>query len=58
MRPKIICHMISSIDGRLLVDRWTEQAAEFEADMSARYFDQIPLNDSKTFESVFETGRY
>lgn len=23
MRPKIICHMISSIDGRLLVERWT-----------------------------------
>lgn len=23
MRPKIICHMIGSIDGRLLSDRWT-----------------------------------
>lgn len=23
MRPKIICHMIGSIDGRLLPDRWT-----------------------------------
>lgn len=27
MRPKIICHMISSIDGRLLVERWTDPAA-------------------------------
>lgn len=23
-RPKIICHMMSSVDGRLLTDRWTE----------------------------------
>jgi 5-amino-6-(5-phosphoribosylamino)uracil reductase len=27
MRPKIICHMIGSIDGRLLVERWTDPAA-------------------------------
>lgn len=26
MRPKIICHMISSVDGRLLVDRWSPSA--------------------------------
>ncbi|MFL9826258.1 dihydrofolate reductase family protein [Rhodoplanes sp. SY1] len=26
MRPKIICHMMSSIDGRLLADRWTPPA--------------------------------
>ncbi|MCC5091205.1 dihydrofolate reductase family protein [Xanthomonas campestris] len=26
MRPRIICHMISSIDGRLLVQRWTPPA--------------------------------
>lgn len=26
MRPRIICHMISSIDGRLLVDRWSPSA--------------------------------
>lgn len=24
MKPKIICHIISSVDGRLLNDRWTE----------------------------------
>lgn len=28
MRPKIICHMISSIDGRLLVERWTSPPAD------------------------------
>lgn len=27
MRPKIICHMVSSVDGRLLVDRWTPPAS-------------------------------
>ncbi|MEQ9914411.1 dihydrofolate reductase family protein [Pectobacterium polaris] len=26
MRPKIICHMISSVDGRLQVERWTAPA--------------------------------
>lgn len=26
MRPKIICHMVSSIDGRLLPERWTAPA--------------------------------
>lgn len=24
MKPKIICHIMSSVDGRLLNDRWTE----------------------------------
>lgn len=24
MKPKVICHMISTVDGRLLVDRWTK----------------------------------
>lgn len=27
MRPKVICHMVSSIDGRLQVDRWTPPAS-------------------------------
>lgn len=27
MRPRIICHMIASVDGRLLVDRWTDPAS-------------------------------
>lgn len=24
MKPKVICHIMSSVDGRLLNDRWTE----------------------------------
>jgi len=31
MRPKIICHMISSIDGRLLPARWTPPAASTDS---------------------------
>jgi 5-amino-6-(5-phosphoribosylamino)uracil reductase len=31
MRPKIVCHMMSSIDGRLLADRWTKPPADFDA---------------------------
>jgi hypothetical protein len=37
MRPKIICHMVSSIDGRLLVDRWTPPAAGVDEDIVLRY---------------------
>jgi len=28
MRPKIICHLVSSIDGRLLADQWTPAESE------------------------------
>ncbi|MDP0499899.1 MAG: dihydrofolate reductase family protein [Verrucomicrobiota bacterium JB022] len=41
MRPKIISHMISSIDGRLLVDRWTPPAASIDRDDLFAYYDQI-----------------
>lgn len=41
MRPKIICHMISSIDGRLLVERWTAPAADSDADLVGRVYEEI-----------------
>jgi riboflavin biosynthesis pyrimidine reductase len=41
MRPKIICHMISSIDGRLLVDRWTPPAAGIDSDIVHRHYDEV-----------------
>jgi hypothetical protein len=41
MRPKIICHMVSSIDERLLMDRWTRPAAGMAADIAHRTYDQI-----------------
>jgi riboflavin biosynthesis pyrimidine reductase len=41
MRPKIICHMTSSVDGRLLVDRWTPPAAGIDGDIVHRTYDQV-----------------
>jgi riboflavin biosynthesis pyrimidine reductase len=41
MRPRIICHMVSSIDGRLLVNRWTPPAAGIDAAIVLRLYDQI-----------------
>ncbi|MFC5357988.1 dihydrofolate reductase family protein [Azospirillum himalayense] len=41
MRPKIICHMVSSIDGRLLVDRWTSPAAGVDAGRLLEHYDQV-----------------
>jgi riboflavin biosynthesis pyrimidine reductase len=41
MRPKIICHMVSSIDGRLLVDRWTPPAAGIDADIVHPTYEQV-----------------
>ncbi|KLK91360.1 5-amino-6-(5-phosphoribosylamino)uracil reductase [Microvirga vignae] len=33
--------MVSSIDGRLLVDRWTPPAAGIDSDIVHRYYDQV-----------------
>ena len=41
MRPKIICHMMSSIDGRLLVDRWTPPAAGIDSDVLRGHYDEV-----------------
>jgi riboflavin biosynthesis pyrimidine reductase len=41
MRPKIICHMMSSIDGRLLADRWTAPANGINASSLRSYYDQV-----------------
>jgi riboflavin biosynthesis pyrimidine reductase len=41
MRPRIICHMVSSIDGRLLADRWTPAAAGSSADIVHRTYEQV-----------------
>ncbi|QEX23218.1 2-hydroxy-3-oxopropionate reductase [Hypericibacter adhaerens] len=41
MRPKIICHMVSSIDGRLLTDRWTPPAAGIDADLLHGHYDRV-----------------
>ncbi|MFY1905384.1 RibD family protein [Achromobacter xylosoxidans] len=40
MRPKIICHMIGSIDGRLLSDRWTPLPEGAEANTILTVYDK------------------
>jgi len=40
MRPKIICHMVSSIDGRLLPDRWTPTARGVASDLASRLYEK------------------
>ena len=41
MRPKIVCHMMSSIDGRLLPDRWTKPARGIERSALFRHYDAV-----------------
>jgi riboflavin biosynthesis pyrimidine reductase len=41
MRPKIICHMMSSIDGRLIVDRWTAPAAGIKTATLRGHYDEV-----------------
>lgn len=41
MRPRIICHMVSSIDGRLLVDRWTPPARGIEKGTLSQRYEEI-----------------
>ncbi|PKU24123.1 RibD family protein [Telmatospirillum siberiense] len=41
MRPKIICHMVSSIDGALQVNRWTAPAAGIDGDVLSRHYEEV-----------------
>lgn len=41
MRPKIICHMTSTVDGRLLTRRWTKPAVGVSEEMLSGYYDRI-----------------
>ncbi|PWE38084.1 5-amino-6-(5-phosphoribosylamino)uracil reductase [Pseudomonas prosekii] len=41
MRPKIICHMVSSIDGRLLVERWTPPAKGIDSEIVGRIYEEV-----------------
>jgi riboflavin biosynthesis pyrimidine reductase len=41
MHPKVICHMVSSIDGRLLVDRWLKPGAKTELRLIQKCYDQL-----------------
>lgn len=39
MKPRIICHMMSSIDGRLLAERWSEPFQKDKESMYEPYFE-------------------
>ena len=41
MRPKIICHMVSSIDGRLHPSRYTAPAAGVDGARLRRHYDEV-----------------
>lgn len=41
MRPKIICHMMSSIDGRLLAECWTVPATGIDRGVLRQHYDQV-----------------
>lgn len=41
MRPKIICHMVSSVDGRLHPSRYTVPAAGVDGDRLRRHYDAV-----------------
>ncbi|MDR5798171.1 dihydrofolate reductase family protein [Caballeronia sp. LZ008] len=41
MRPRIICHMISSIDGRLLTERWTPPASGVEKGIISPTYEKV-----------------
>lgn len=41
MRPKIICHMISSIDGRLQPSRWTPPVDGISTDLKSTQYEEV-----------------
>src|SRR4051812_25874639 len=41
MRPEIICHMVSSIDGRLLAERFSSPAAGVDGARLRRHYDEV-----------------
>jgi len=41
MRPKIVCHMVSSIDGRLMVDRYSAPASGIDTSTLLQHYDRI-----------------
>src|SRR5688572_12719817 len=41
MRPFIVCHMVTSIDGRLHPSRFTAAAAGIPAEVWARHYEEV-----------------
>ncbi|TLP44219.1 riboflavin deaminase [Cohaesibacter sp. CAU 1516] len=58
-RPEIICHMISSLDGRLLPDRWQglpEAAIDLYEEVAEKYKADGWIVGRKTMEAYLPTG--
>lgn len=41
MRPKIICHMVSTVDGRLVVERWTSPSKGVEPNIVTQTYEEV-----------------
>lgn len=41
MRPRIICHMVSSVDGRLRLERWTPPVDGMDRRVASRVYEQV-----------------
>lgn len=59
-RPRIVCHMVSAIDGRLITNRWTQAAEDDDANLILSVYDEAAaeiggdgwLVGRKTMQSV------
>jgi riboflavin biosynthesis pyrimidine reductase len=59
MRPRIICHMTSSVDGRQLVDRWSKPATGISPSVLRGHYDEIYKRlDTKGWIVGRKTMRY
>lgn len=55
MRPRIICHMITSIDGRLRTGRWTAPAAGTNRSVLMGHYEEVALRHNA---SAWGVGRH
>jgi riboflavin biosynthesis pyrimidine reductase len=57
MKPHVICHMVASLDGRIITSRWGEKPATQAYETTAATFDaQAWLCGRVTFEKDFTDG--
>ena len=53
MRPRIVCHMMGSIDGRLLPDRWTPPARGIDRASLIRHYDAVAARFGSSRRHMF-----
>ena len=52
MKPYVICHMVSSVDGRILASRWRPEGASRFPWRSGRRYREGPLMDEAAFNAL------